>query len=298
MSATATIPERAADADALTLESPVDVNFSARECLPKSTADPETRTPTDIGTAGKSISPKDEEPGYSTVNQRLKTFAGSTLPPGYRISTSECTLPGFPAARPVGLLAEPPSPIPYLVGLYPNGSLKRSHDQDIQPGLEDNPENAETILVKRPRFTSDNGGEDPRGKETSPVKKSGMNQRQKFELVRAYGKRLVQYHMPSFQKQYSWLRANLVSVGSGIIDGLIEKKFKTLEALHDEFDYKLGSLYYLPTRLILRAELQKLRPAAPDWWRKCEQMSYQAQRMELVLTVFGDVKRGKYDSMF
>ncbi|KAJ9604014.1 hypothetical protein H2200_011536 [Cladophialophora chaetospira] len=134
---------------------------------------------------------------------------------------------------------------------------------------------------------------DPKTKDKTEVPK--INKREKTAIIRRYGERLVQHHMQSFRKHTPAEREEVRKVADKIVDGLLEKRFKNVEELHNEYKDQIGKScrYVLRARLVV--ELDKFCRAAPVWWGECLARKNRIQREEFIMTIFQDVKEGKYD---
>ncbi|OCT50455.1 hypothetical protein CLCR_07252 [Cladophialophora carrionii] len=179
-------------------------------------------------------------------------------------------------------------------GVPANTSLKRSHSPDSNAAVLAHDTN-DTIEVKHSKMcmATDHKSENATNKKRT--KTAPLTERQQSEIIRKYGARLVQYHMHKCDCQ---LPARLITeAGSKIVDGLVAKKFKSLQELHDEYESILTSSCPGNLGEVVRTELQKFRRAAPVWWAECLAKP-EAQRLAFVSTVFSDVNQGKYDARY
>ncbi|ETI23744.1 hypothetical protein G647_05549 [Cladophialophora carrionii CBS 160.54] len=177
-------------------------------------------------------------------------------------------------------------------GLPANPSVKRSHSPDSNAAVLAHDTN-DTIEVKHSKICMATDHKSKNAKNKKRTKTAPLTERQQSEIIRIYGARLVQYHMHKFDDQ---LPARLITeAGSKIVVGLVAKKFKTLQELHDEYESILTSSCQRNLGEVVRTELQKFRRAAPVWWAECLAKP-EAQRLAFVSTVFSDVNQGKYDA--
>jgi hypothetical protein len=124
-----------------------------------------------------------------------------------------------------------------------------------------------------------------------------MNTRCRYELIRIYGERLLQVYMHGIRQPGREQADQVIKIGSPIIDGLIAKKFGSLDKLHAAFEKEIrkvcsdaGLMYAMIDHI------EQFRRAAPVWWAECAAQHYQFQRREMVGGVFEDVKEGKYSA--
>ncbi|KIW89794.1 uncharacterized protein Z519_09951 [Cladophialophora bantiana CBS 173.52] len=123
-----------------------------------------------------------------------------------------------------------------------------------------------------------------------------LPERYNYAIIRKYGERLVQRHMQSFRRHERWEADQIILAGSKIVDGLLEKRFKSLEELRDEYDRQIRLRCTSSVQeFFFINELQKFRRAAPIWWRKCVKKRTQGERFEDATAVFEDVKGGIFD---
>ncbi|EXJ66146.1 uncharacterized protein A1O5_10761 [Cladophialophora psammophila CBS 110553] len=142
-------------------------------------------------------------------------------------------------------------------------------------------------------WTKDREAERKQSKRQPKVQR--LPERYSSAIIRKYGERLVQRHMQSFRRHERWEADQIILAGSKIVDGLLEKRFKSLEELHDEYDQQIRLRCTSSVQEPLINELQKFRRAAPIWWRKCVKKRTQGERFEDATAVFEDVKEGIFD---
>ena len=82
--------------------------------------------------------------------------------------------------------------------------------------------------------------------------------------------------------------------GSSIVRYLIAKKYERLEDLHDEYEMRVRESCGSALRKRVLSEMQKFRRAGPVWWKECVEKTNQSSRLEIMNTVFEDIKQGKY----
>ncbi|KIW27561.1 uncharacterized protein PV07_07290 [Cladophialophora immunda] len=128
-----------------------------------------------------------------------------------------------------------------------------------------------------------------------PPKVQHLPEHQASAIIRKYGERLVQRHMQSFRRHGRREANEIIKAGSEIVDGLVKKKFKSPEELHEEYDRQIRLCCTRDLQKLLIFELQKFRRAAPTWWMECVKMKTQNQRFENVAKLFQDVGAGVFD---
>ncbi|OAL30281.1 hypothetical protein AYO20_08759 [Fonsecaea nubica] len=181
----------------------------------------------------------------------------------------------------------------YRFGLPTSSPRKRVRS----PGSEDDdfvPAKKSSALTKQVKELTKNKITKGKGNKQSP-KVDCLPEHHASALIRRYGERLVQRHMQSFRRHERQEAKEVIKAGSEIVDGLLEKKFETLEELHDEYDRQIRLYCAKQLQEPLIMELQKFCRAAPVWWRKCTKKRTQQERLEDVAMVFKDVGEGTFD---
>ena len=169
--------------------------------------------------------------------------------------------------------------------------LKRSHSPDVQiAALSD--DGTPTIDVKRARV-SYNSFLDPVSKK-QPSKVPKLSDPHRSEIIRRYGRRLIGPRMRSFCCHDSRDEQELRYAGSKIVHYLVAKKYERLEDLHDEYEMSVRENCRSALRERVLSEMQKFRRAGPVWWKECVEKTNQSSRLEIMNTVFEDIKQGKY----
>ncbi|OAP61383.1 hypothetical protein AYL99_03586 [Fonsecaea erecta] len=168
------------------------------------------------------------------------------------------------------------------------------HKRARSPGSESVLEKTSTPGVKRvEKSTSNKEVQSQRNTKSSKVQ--GLPARHISAILRKYGERLVQRHMLSFRKHERREADQVINAGSMIIDGLLEKKFNSLDELHDEYDRQIRLCCTRRLQESLTNELEKFRRAGPVWWRQCMNTRTQQKRLADLATVFKHVVEGIFD---
>ena len=181
--------------------------------------------------------------------------------------------------------------------LPPSASIKRSRSPEVRTTVEAGNEQNPTIDCKREKYTKELSDEPGEVKAEQQVGTRTLSARQRSEILRKYGERLADVYMKTFAKHDHDTAELLMYAGSKMIDGVIERKYKSLEELHDEYEHHLGTYYSHRVPEYVQLELQKIRRTAPIWWADCLKMRYHHQKMTLAGTVLGEIGWGKYRSL-
>ncbi|KIX96692.1 uncharacterized protein Z520_07411 [Fonsecaea multimorphosa CBS 102226] len=221
----------------------------------------------------------------ASTQPSVSTRPESTVP-------SSATLPKYPSSS-----QTPPSTISLSGQQDSFGQVPASshHKRERSSGSEVVPEQASTPEINDGRnWTINKQAPGKRNKQSPKVQ--GLPDHHIQAIIRKYGERLVQRHMRCFRKHERREAAMIIEAGSKVVDGLLERKFRSLEELHAAYERQIRRCCTWDLQQSLRSELHKFRRAGPIWWSRCVTKRTQEERLQDVATVFQDVVEGIFDN--